>query len=131
MNLKIIAENKVTSLYRFKSLWNAGLTIAAGSDFPVVPHQPLLGIYAAVTRVTEQNQHLLPDEVITPYQAMMMYTINAAIASGEESIKGSITPGKLADLVVLSDDPLAVKPEKIKEIKVEMTIIGGKIVWSK
>jgi len=129
--LKIIAENKVTSLYRFKSLWNAGLTIAAGSDFPVVPHQPLLGIYAAVTRVTEQNQHLLPDEVITPYQAMMMYTINAATASGEESIKGSITPGKLADLVVLSDDPLAVKPEKIKEIKVEMTIIGGKIVWSK
>jgi predicted amidohydrolase YtcJ len=127
--LKIIAENKLPSLYRFKSLWNAGLTLAAGSDFPVVPHQPLLGIYAAVTRVTEQNQCLLPDEIITPYQAMMMYTINAAIASGEESIKGSITKGKLADIVILSDDPLTVKPDKIKDLTIDMTIIGGKILW--
>jgi predicted amidohydrolase YtcJ len=127
--LKIIAENKISSLYRFRSLWNAGLTLAAGSDFPVVPHQPLLGIYAAVTRATEQNQYLLPDEIITPYQAMMMYTINAAIASGEESIKGSISTGKLADIVILSDNPLTIKPEKIKNLTVDMTIIGGKILW--
>jgi predicted amidohydrolase YtcJ len=60
-----------------------------------------------------------------------MYTINAAYASGEENIKGALTPGKLADMAVLSDNPLTVPPEQIKDIKVEMTIIGGKVMWER
>ena len=88
-----------------------------------------MGIYAAVTRQAESGQQLLPEECISASQALAMYTINAAYASFEEGIKGSITPGKLADLVLLSDDPTRVPPEQIKEVKVEMTIIGGEVVW--
>ena len=100
-------------------------------DFPapVSPVNPLAGIYGAVTRKAASGQVLLPEEAISPVEALKMYTVNAAYASFEEDIKGSLTPGKLADIVVLSDDPTTVPPEKIKDIKVEMTIIGGKVVW--
>jgi hypothetical protein len=105
------------------------LIVAGGSDSPVVPDNPLVGIYAAVTRRAESGQYLSPEERISAKQALAMYTINAAYASFEENIKGSITPGKLADMVVLSDDPLKSPPERIKDIRVEMTIIDGKVVW--
>jgi len=71
----------------------------------------------------------LPQECISAKEALAMYTINAAYASFEEGIKGSITQGKLADMVVLSHDPVKSPPEQIKDIQVEMTIIGGKVVW--
>jgi len=86
-------------------------------------------MYAAVTRKAESGQELLPEEGVSASQALAMYTINAAYASFEEDIKGSITPGKLADIVVLSDDPTQVTPEQIKDIKVKMTIIDGEVVW--
>jgi len=116
-------------LYRIKSFIDAGLTVAGSSDSPVAPDNPLLGIYAAVTRRAESGQQLLPQEAISVQQALAMYTINAAYASFEEDIKGSITEGKLADMVILSADPLRSPPEKIKDIRVEMTIIGGGVVW--
>ncbi|MFC2004436.1 amidohydrolase [Chloroflexota bacterium] len=116
-------------LYRINSFLNNGLVVAASSDSPIVPDNPLVGIYAAVTRQAESGQQLQPRERIPASQALAMYTINAAYASFEESIKGSITPGKLADMVLLSDDPTKVPPEQIKNIKVEMTIIGGEVVW--
>jgi len=103
--------------------------VAGSSDAPVVSNNPMMGIYAAVTRRAESGQALLPEERITADQALALYTINAAYASFEEEIKGSISPGKLADIVVLSDDPTKVSPEKIKDIKVEMTIIGGEVVY--
>jgi hypothetical protein len=89
----------------------------------------LVGIYAAVTRKTESGRQLLPEERVLAKQALAMYTINAAYASFEEDIKGSIAPGKLADIVVLSDDPVNSPPERIKDISVEMTIINGEVVW--
>jgi predicted amidohydrolase YtcJ len=82
-----------------------------------------------VTRRAETGQVLLPEECIDVNQALALYTVNAAYASFEESVKGTITPGKLADLVVLDKDPTRVPPEQIKDIKVVMTIIGGKVVW--
>ena len=82
-----------------------------------------------VTRKTDSGQTLLPEETVSPQQALELYTLNAAYASFEEEIKGSIAPGKLADILVLSDDPAGVPSEQIKEIKVEMTIIGGEVVW--
>jgi len=94
-----------------------------------VPVNPLTGIYGAVTRKAESGQVLLPEERISPEQALALYTLNAAYASFEEDIKGSIAPGKLADMVILSDDPTKIPPEQIKDIKVEMTIIGGEVVW--
>jgi len=93
---KVISEEKIPWLYRFKSLCEAGLKLAAGSDLPVVPHNPLVGIYAAVTRNTERGQKLNSTEKIFPGQALEMYTVNAAYAAGEQDIKGSLTPGKLS-----------------------------------
>jgi hypothetical protein len=127
--LATVPVRQLPWLYRIKSLLNSGLIVAGSSDSPVVPSNPLVGIYAAVTRQAESGQQLLPEECISASQAIAMYTINAAYASGEEKMKGSITPGKLADMVVLSSDPTDSPPEHVKDIKVEMTIIGGKVVW--
>jgi len=124
-----IPANELQWLYRFKSFLNTGLVVAGSSDCPVVPDNPLVGIYAAVTRRAESGQQLPPQEGISPSQALAMYTINAAYASFEEGTKGSITQGKLADMVVLSNDPAKSPPEQIKDIKVETTIIDGKVVW--
>ena len=116
-------------LYRFGSFHRSGLVVAGSSDCPVVPANPLVGIYAAVTRRAESGQRLLPREGISTSTALALYTTNAAYVAFEERIKGSLAPGKLADIVVLSDDPTKAPPERIKDIRVEMTIIGGKVVW--
>ncbi|MFC1932502.1 amidohydrolase [Chloroflexota bacterium] len=127
--LATVPSDQLQWLYRIKSFFNSGLVVAGSSDSPIVPDNPLVGIYAAVTRQAESGQQLLPEECISASQALAMYTINAAHASFEEGIKGSITPGKLADLVLLSADSTRTPPEQIKDIKVEMTVIGGKVVW--
>jgi predicted amidohydrolase YtcJ len=127
--LATIPPDQLRWLYRLRSFLDGGLVVAASSDSPVVPDNPLVGIYAAVTRRAESGEELSPEECISAEQALAMYTINAAYASFEEDIKGSITPGKLADMVVLSADPLKSPPAKLKDIRVEMTIVDGKIVW--
>jgi predicted amidohydrolase YtcJ len=116
-------------LYRIRSFLEAGLVVAGSSDSPVASDNPLLGIYAAVTRRAQSGQELLPEEAVSIPQALAMYTTGAAYASSEENIKGSIAEGKLADVVALSADPMRSPPEQLKEIRVEMTIIGGKVVW--
>jgi predicted amidohydrolase YtcJ len=116
-------------LYRIRSPLESGVVVAGSSDAPVVPHHPLVGVGAAVTRRAESGQVLLPEEAISPEQALRLYTVNAAYASFEEDIKGSLSPGKLADIVVLSEDPTRVPPEEIKDIKVVMTMVGGEVVW--
>ena len=116
-------------LYRLKSFLDGGLIVAASSDSPVAPDNPLIGIYAAVTRRAQSGEYLSPEEAVSAEQALAMYTVNAAHASFEEKIKGAITPGKLADMVVLSADPLKSPPEQIKDIRVEMTIINGRLAW--
>jgi len=127
--LATIPPNQLRWLYRLKSFLDGGLVVAGSSDCPVVADNPLVGIYAAVTRRAESGDYLSPEEAVSAEQALAMYTINAAYASFEEDIKGSITPGKLADMVVLSADPLKSPPEQIKDIGVEMTIIDGRVVW--
>ncbi|MFQ6064138.1 MAG: amidohydrolase [Candidatus Bathyarchaeia archaeon] len=109
--------------YAFKTLIQAGIPIVGGSDCPVEPISPLLGVWAAVSRES------FPEERISVEEALRMYTVNAAFASFEEDIKGSIEVGKLADLVVLSDDPRSVPPVEIKNIEVEMTFVGGRMVY--
>ena len=127
--LATVEKSQLPYLYRIKSAMSQGIIVAAASDAPVAPVNPLVGIYAAVTRMAESGQALLPEERITAEQALALYTTNAAYTSFEENIKGSLTPNKLADIVILSDDPTRVPPEKIKDIKVEMTMIGGEVVW--
>jgi len=127
--LATIPPSQLRWLYRLRSFLDGGLIVAGSSDSPVAPDNPLLGIYGAVTRRAQSGEYLSPEEAVSAKQALAMYTINAAYASFEEDIKGSITPGKLADMVVLSDDPLKSPPEQIKDIRVEMTIIDGRVVW--
>lgn len=127
--LSEVPTHQLPWLYRIRSFLESGLRPAAGSDSPVAPINPLLGIYAAVTRRASTGQEILPHEAIAPLQALRMYASAAAYASGEEAEKGTITPGKLADLVVLSHDPTHIPPDEIKDIKVEMTIVGGQIAW--
>jgi len=127
--LATIPPSQLRWLYRVRSLLDGGLIVGASSDSPVVADNPLVGIYAAVTRRAESGQELSPEEAVSAEQALAMYTVNAAYASFEEDIKGSITAGKLADMVVLSDDPLKSPPERLKDIGVEMTIIDGRVVW--
>ncbi|NIP66934.1 amidohydrolase family protein [Candidatus Bathyarchaeota archaeon] len=109
--------------YAFKTLIQEGVRTTGGSDCPVEPISPLLGIYAAAYRQS------FPEERITVEQALEMYTRDAAFASFEEDDKGSIETGKLADLVVLSHDPRNIPPQKIKDIQVMMTLVGGRIVY--
>jgi predicted amidohydrolase YtcJ len=127
--LATVPEKQLCWLYRIKTPLESGIVVAGSSDAPVAPENPLVGIYAAVTRRAESGQSLLLEESIAFEQALALYTVNAAYASSEEDIKGSIAPGKLADMVVLSDDPRQVDPEWLKDIKAEMTIIGGEVVW--
>lgn len=127
--LVTVPSTQLQWLYRIKSFLDSGLVVAGSSDSPIVSNNPLVGMYAAVTRQAESGQQLLPHECISASQSLALYTINGAYASFEESIKGSITPGKLADMVLVSSDPTRSPPEQIKDIRVEMTIIGGKVVW--
>jgi hypothetical protein len=127
--LSTIAPEAIRWLYRIRSFQDAGLSVVGGSDAPVVPNNPLVGIQAAVTRKTAAGHTLTPEERVTPLQALRLYTSSAACASFDEDVKGSITRGKLADLVVLSDDPTGVDTATIKDIKVLMTVIGGVVVW--
>ncbi len=127
--LATIPADRLKWLYRFKSFLDSGVVTAGSSDSPLVPDNPLVGIYAAVTRKTQSGQYLLPEEGISASEALAMYTVSAAYASHEERVKGSLTSGKLADMVLLSADPTQTLPEQIKDIRVKMTIIGGEVVW--
>jgi predicted amidohydrolase YtcJ len=106
--------------------------LAFGSDWPVAPLDPLLGIYAAVTRATLDGKHpngWFPEEKLTVGEALRAYTAGSAFAAFEEKEKGTISPGKLADLVVLSDDLFSIPPERIKDARVVLTVVGGKVVY--
>ena len=110
---------------------DAGTILAFGSDWFVAPMEPLLGIYAAVTRRTldgKNPQGWVPEQTITVPEAVHAYTVGSAYASGEERLKGSLEPGKLADLAVLSKDIFAIDPVEIQNTKVDLTIFDGRVV---
>ncbi len=108
-----------------------GLTFTLHSDLPVTPVDPLFSMHCAVNRITKGRRLLGPEEKIPPLEALKAYTIHAAYCSFEENSKGSIETGKLADFTVLSDNPLSVSPEKIKDIQVMRTVVGGRVVYER
>ena len=131
---KRLGHERARWSYAWRSMLDAGAPLAFGSDWPVAPLDPLLGIYAAVTRATLDGKHpagWFPEERLTVEEALRAYTQGCAYASFEEKEKGTVAAGKLADLVVLSDDLFAIPPEKIRDARVMMTIVGGKIVYEK
>jgi predicted amidohydrolase YtcJ len=116
--------------YPVRSMLDAGLTVALSSDAPVVPDDnPLLGIKAALDRQDGNGDPLAPEQGITAYEALYAYTMGGAIASGDEDNRGSITPGKWADLVVLSADPFPTPADELLDIKVMQTWAGGQLVY--
>lgn len=119
--------------YPLRTLLDAGAKLSLGSDCPVMSMNPILGIYTAVTRKRVNGyppRGWYPEECITVEEAVRAYTKDAAYASGEELIKGSIECGKLADITVLSSDIFKASEEEILEVRVEMTIFDGEIVYS-
>ena len=113
----------------YRTLLDAGVPAAAGSDFSPGPFSPLMGIQGMVTRTGWDGTTWGANQRITVDEALRVNTINGAYASREESLKGSITEGKLADFVVLADDPHTVRPEKIKDIQVVRTVVGGSAMY--
>lgn len=131
---KVIGAERSKTTYAFKSLFDAGAIVAFGSDWFVAPPTPLEGIYAAVTRRTLDGlnpEGWVPEQKITVAQALVAYTRNAAYASFDEHRKGTLTPGKLADFVVLDKNLFTVAPEQLNEVKVLHTYVGGKPVFTR
>jgi predicted amidohydrolase YtcJ len=123
---------RLAGAYAWRSLLNTGVIIAGGSDFPVESVDPLLSFHAAVTRQDAKNWPAggwRPQERMTREEALNHLTIWPAYAAFQERLVGSITPGKLADIVVLSDDIMTMPEEDILKAKVQLTIVGGKIVY--
>jgi predicted amidohydrolase YtcJ len=118
--------------YAWRSFLDHGVMLAFGTDWPVAPLDPMQGLYAAVTRATLDGKNpggWIPEEKITLPEAIEAYTMGAAFAEFQEREKGSITPGKLADMVILSDNIFDQKPEAVRNVKVKTTITGGKVVY--
>jgi len=131
---KKIGLERIKTTYAFNSLLKSGATLVFGSDWTVAPLDPLSGIYAAVTRRTLDGQNpdgWIPEEKIPVEEAIKAYTINAAYAEFTEKEKGSIEPGKLADLVVIDRNILKIKPEEIISASVLMTIVDGRIIFDR
>ncbi len=131
---KRIGYERCKTTYAFRTFLDSGVKMCFGSDWTVAPLNPLLGIYAAVTRRTIDGatpQGWFPEQKISVKDAIEAYTINNAYAAFEENEKGSITVGKLADFVVLEEDILSIDPVKIEKVEVAMTILGGKVVYDR
>ena len=127
-----VGEERERTSYNWKTMVNEGVSIACGSDSPVEIFNVMKGIYEAVTRKDLDGNPKggwLPEQSLTVEEAVYGYTIGGAYASFEEDIKGSLEVGKLADMVVLSEDIFYIDEDKIKDIDIHMTILGGKIVY--
>ncbi|MEO7795649.1 MAG: amidohydrolase family protein, partial [Thermoanaerobaculia bacterium] len=118
--------------YLFRSLLDARVHLAFGTDWPNAPFDPMLGIAAAVTRRTLDGKNpggWHPEQKISVIEALSAYTTGSAYAEFAEGDKGSLVSGKLADFVLLSEDPLAIAPERIESVYAVLTVVGGRIVF--
>lgn len=129
---KRIGKERCRTTYAFRTLLDAGVVLAFGSDWTVAPLNPFTGIYAAVTRRTLDGKHpngWFPEQKITLEEALTAYTMGSAYAEFAEATKGTLTPGKLADLVVLDVDLFAIPPEALADVQVRFTVVGGRVVY--
>ena len=130
---KRIGPERIKTTYAFRSLLDAGARLAFGSDWTVAPLDPILGIYAAVTRRTLDGKHpqgWVPEEKITVEEALQAYTAANAFGVFDEKTRGRLAPGYLADLVILDRDLTRIRPETIKDTRIVATVVGGKVVYT-
>ncbi|MCA1590874.1 MAG: amidohydrolase family protein, partial [Acidobacteria bacterium] len=129
---KRLDEKRLKGTYAFRTILDAGGVLAFGSDSPVAPLNPLLGVYAAVTRRTLDDKNpsgWIPEQKISVEETVRAFTWGSAYAEFQDNIKGTLEVGKLADFVILSDDIFSIDPVKIGEVKVVMTVVDGKVVY--
>jgi hypothetical protein len=127
-----IGHDRSSRTYAFRTFLDHGVRLAFGTDWSVAPLNPMLSLYAATTRATLDGKNpggWFPEQKLTLSEAVSAYTLGSAYAEFQEKEKGTISPGKLADLVLLSDDVFSIPPEQIRDVKVLKTIVGGRIVW--
>ncbi len=127
--LAALGPERSLGCYRQRSFLEAGIVVPGSSDCPVADGAPLLGIHDLVNRRTASGVPFTPAESLTVEQALRAYTVGSAYAAGEERHKGTLSRGKLADFVVLGDDLFAVAPERIKDVAVLATVVGGALVF--
>jgi len=129
---KRIGKERARTTYAFRSLLDSGATLAFGTDWTVAPLDPILTIYAAVTRRTLDGKNpkgWIPEQKISVEEAVRAYTVGSAFAEFQEKVKGTITPGKLADLVILSRDIFKIDAKEIEKVNVLMTLVDGRVVY--
>jgi predicted amidohydrolase YtcJ len=129
---KRIGHERCKTTYAFRTFLDHHVKLAFGSDWPVAPLNPIVGLYAGVTRRTIDGKNpggWFPEQKITLEEAIEAFTMGSAYAEFSENQKGSLTPGKFADIVVLDTDLFAIAPEKIQDARVLTTIVGGKVVY--
>ncbi len=137
--LHILGPERIKTFHPYKSLIEAGVVVSAGSDHMVIlddmesinPYSPWLAMWSMITRTTERGTVIVPEEALTREQALRCYTTNNAYASFEEELKGSIEPGKLADMIVIDRDYLSCPLEEIKDTQVLRTVVDGRTVYEK
>ena len=125
---RALGPERTRFCYRMKSLLEAGMTVPASTDAPIVDYPPLSNIHDMVNRRTASGADFVPEERITVDEALHAYSVASAQASHQEHEKGSLSVGKLADFVVLSEDIYAADPAGIKDIGIIATVIGGEVV---
>lgn len=131
---KRIGKERSKTTYPFRSLLDSGATLAFGTDWTVAPLNPLISIYAAVTRRTLDGKHpdgWIPEQKISVEEAVRAYTVGSAYAEFAEKVKGTITPGKLADVVMLDKNIFKIDPVEIENAKVVLTVVDGRVVFEK
>lgn len=128
-----VGEERIQYSYIWKTMMEKGIICAAGSDTPVEPIDPLLGIHAAVTRKAPGDTHggYLPHEKLTMQEAIHLFTLGSATVTGEDHLKGTLTRGKFADMTVYSHDLFSMDPDELLGTKIEMTVIGGQVCYSR
>jgi predicted amidohydrolase YtcJ len=127
-----IGHDRASRTYAFRTFLEHGVRLAFGTDWNVASLNPMFGLYAAVTRATLDGKNpdgWFPEQKLTVAEAVEAYSMGSAYAEFQDKDKGSITPGKLADMVLLSDDIFAIPPAKIRDVKVTRTWLGGKLIW--
>ena len=129
--LRLGEERAQSGAYVWRQLIDSGARICNGTDVPVESIDPIASLYASIARRTSKGERFYPEQSMTRMEALQSYTLNNAYAAFEDDIKGSLTPGKLADIVVLSQDILTVPEEQIPATRVDVTIVGGQIVFER
>jgi len=135
----VLGDERIKTFLPARSMIDGGIMLNGGSDHMVKfdsyssinPYNPFLGMWILITRTTEKGTVICADEAISREEALKMYTINNAFGTFDEEIKGSIEPGKLADMIVISTDYLNCPEDSIRTIQVDKTMLGGSVVYSK